>query len=126
GGGTTMLAFHGSPGDYDDIILPDTPEDEFRRLLGGQDADLLAGGHVHRQFLRRLGEALFVNPGSVGLSYDAEEPDRFDPYACYAVVGDHSIEFRRAPFDAERVVEIVLASGRPQPDEFFRGWRPRD
>src|SRR3954451_2812398 len=32
GGGRRLLAFHGSPSSYDDVILPHFEEDEFRRL----------------------------------------------------------------------------------------------
>ena len=115
-----VLGFHGSPASFDDVILPSTPEDEFRRLLAGSDARILAGGHVHRQFVRRLGSSLFLNPGSVGLSYDPEQPEdamRFDPWAAWAVVevdGDRlSVEFRRAPFDPAAVVKAIEASGIP-------------
>src|SRR5207237_3882192 len=70
GGGRELLAFHGSPSSYDDVILPHLDEDEFRRLLGPARADLMAGGHVHLQWLRRYAESIFLNPGSVGLAYD--------------------------------------------------------
>ena len=33
-----VLAFHGSPGSWDEIILPSTPEDDFRRMLGDADS----------------------------------------------------------------------------------------
>src|SRR5690242_10169032 len=33
-GGRRFLCFHGSPASFDDIILPETPEDEVQRLLG--------------------------------------------------------------------------------------------
>jgi predicted phosphodiesterase len=115
-----VLGFHGSPRSFDDVILPLTPEDEFRSLLAGYDAPILTGGHVHQQFVRRLGSSLFMNPGSVGLSYDPEQPEdamRFDAWAAWAVVdvdGDRlSVEFRRAPFDAGAVVEAIEASGIP-------------
>ena len=124
-----VLAFHGSPGSFDDVILPSTPEEEFRRFLDGHDAPILAGGHTHQQFLRRRGASTFLNPGSVGLSYDDTLPDdavRFDPWAAWAVVeadgGGVSIEFRRAPFDPEKVAEAIEASGLPS-KERAAGWR---
>jgi predicted phosphodiesterase len=125
-----VLAFHGSPGSWDDVILPSTPEDEFRRFLAGADEPILAGGHTHLQFLRRRGSSLFLNPGSVGLSYDHEQPDdavRFDPCAAYAVVevsdGLPSIEFRRVPFDGGAAAEAIEASGLPS-KERAAAWLP--
>src|SRR3954454_17529165 len=102
GDGRTLLAFHGSPRSFDDIVLPHLEEDEFRRLLGPPVADVLAGGHVHLQWLRRYGDSTFLNPGSVGLAYDHAQDDdddlRVDAMAEYArlnVDGDRlQIAFR--------------------------------
>jgi predicted phosphodiesterase len=124
-----VLAFHGSPTSFDDVILPDMPEDEFRRILGDHTAPILTGGHTHQQFLRRRAASTFVNPGSVGLSYDRaliEETERFDPWAAWAVVelgdGRTSIEVRRAPFDPNAVADAIEASGLPS-KERAAGWR---
>jgi predicted phosphodiesterase len=125
-----VLAFHGSPASFDDVILPSTPEEDFRRLLGDPDVPILAGGHTHGQFVRRRGPSTFVNPGSVGLSYDhatIEDALRFDPWAAWAVVevdGERaSIEFRRAPFDPHAVADAIEASDLPDKRR-IEGWRP--
>src|SRR5579859_3501702 len=55
GGGHSLLGFHGSPYSFDDVILPDTPDHEIRRLLGGFGTQILAGGHTHIQQIRQLG-----------------------------------------------------------------------
>lgn len=68
-GGVRMLFFHGSPRDYEDVLLPESDGEALEPFLG-HDATLLAGGHTHLQWTRRLGDALYVNPGSVGLSWD--------------------------------------------------------
>jgi predicted phosphodiesterase len=84
--GITLRAFHGSPHSYDDVLLPDTPDGQVERLLGGSGVDILAGGHTHLQWTRYVDGALFVNPGSV----------RDD--GAYAIVTGGSIEFRKAPW----------------------------
>jgi len=84
--GVTLRAFHGSPHSYDDVLLPDTPDAQVERLLGGSGVDVLAGGHTHMQWTRYVDGALFVNPGSVRDN------------AAYAIVTGGSIEFRRAPW----------------------------
>jgi putative phosphoesterase len=115
--GQRVLGCHGSPRSYDDILLPESDADLDPWLV---DADLLAGGHTHRQWTRRIGKALFVNPGSVGLAYDHHRPEeeiRFAPVAEYALVfldpGGASVEFRRVAYDLGELREAVLASGRP-------------
>jgi predicted phosphodiesterase len=129
GDGRTLLACHGSPGSYDDLIFPHTPEQEFRALLHGVDADVVAGGHTHLQFVRRLGATLFVNPGSAGLSYDHEQDEgdlRLDPWAAYAVLttndGSLSLDFRRVPLDVEAVAAAYAGAGRPDAEVWAGRW----
>jgi predicted phosphodiesterase len=129
GGGVTMLCFHGSPSSYDDVILPSTPEEEVRAHFAQTDAAIVTGGHVHMQWTRPIAHRTLVNPGSVGLGYDHEQPDgavRFRHHAEYAVVslngGAPEIELRRVPFDAELVVRAVRARGRPHPEQYVAGW----
>src|SRR5205814_7312706 len=77
-----LVAYHGSPASFDDIILPTTPEDEFVRLLGRYRPNILTGGHVHTQFVRHLGDTFHFNPGSVGMAYrqgQKAEELRLDP-----------------------------------------------
>ena len=127
-----VLAFHGTPTSFDDVILPWTPEEEFQALLEGDDAPVLAGGHTHLQFVRRRGASLFVNPGSVGLAYDYAQPrerPRLDPWAEYAVVADEesvlSLEFRRVPFDPAEVVRAYETSAIPGAER-ADGWTSKE
>lgn len=129
GHGRRLLAFHATPGSYEPLVWPTQEDEEFRALMGPVDADLLAAGHTHLQFVRRLGTTLFVNPGSVGLSYDhqqGEEGFAPDPWASYAVVtsapGSLSIELRRKAFDAAEVAGAIRASGMPDPSERAAPW----
>jgi predicted phosphodiesterase len=129
--GHELLCFHGSPHSFDDIILPDTPEEEFRRFLGGFGASALTGGHTHLQQIRRLDDAFFFNPGSVGFAYSHQQPEEgfhADPWAEYAVLsldsGRLGLEFRRIPYDADTLIEIILRSGRPYAEEAAAQYRP--
>ncbi len=86
-GGFVLRAFHGSPHSYHDVLLPETPDAQAERLWGGSGVDVLAGGHTHRQWTRIVDGALYVNPGSVGVSDDG--------LAQFAVVEGASVSFRR-------------------------------
>jgi predicted phosphodiesterase len=131
GGDRELLAFHGSPTSYDVQIHPHFDEEEFRRLLGPPTADVLTGGHIHLQYLRRYGPAIFVNPGSVGLSYDHVQPDddyRYDSFAAYARIdvgdgGGIEIAFRRVPFERNEVAAAIEESGMPGAADFAAHWR---
>jgi predicted phosphodiesterase len=82
-----VLAFHGSPGSYDDVLLPETENAGAWRVPG---FDVLAGGHTHLQWTRRIDGALYVNPGSVGVSDDG--------LAQFAIVTGASVAFERVPY----------------------------
>lgn len=122
--GRRLLCFHGSPEDFDDVILPTTPEEEFQRYLAKYASNVLAGGHTHIQHIRRIVESLYFNPGSVGFAYSHAQGEgafRADPWAEYAILtlepAATSLEFRRVPFDADRLVKIYIESGRPYAEQ---------
>lgn len=125
--GASLLFFHGSPRSYDDVLLPELGGDAVEPFLG-HGVTLLAGGHTHLQWTRRLGDALYVNPGSVGISYDrhAPEPPTLRPLAEWALVtvaeGAVSVEFRLVPYAVEDVRAASTQSGRPYADEWAAQW----
>jgi predicted phosphodiesterase len=130
GGGRTLLCFHGSPYSFNDVILPETSEDDFHRYLGEFRPAVMTGGHTHMQQVRRLGETFFFNPGSIGLAYDRHQPDegfRADPWAEYAILsheaGVLSLDFRRVPFDPAEYRRIILSSGIPYAEEIADRYR---
>ena len=90
-----IRAFPCSPGSYDDILFPDTED------LSPWDVegfDLLAGGHTHVQHVRRIGDAVYVNPGSVGVPVYRWNDRRPLPHAEYAILDGCSVEFRRCVY----------------------------
>ena len=132
GDGRTLLAFHGTPRSRDELVSPWMEEDEFRAPFDGLGARVFAGGHSHQQWGRRLGDAYYVNPGSVGLPIDhhqSNEPPRAEVHAEYAILtadgAGVGVEFRRIPFDADEVIRSVEASGIPNPEDAAGHWRQR-
>lgn len=93
----------------------------------GHEAALLAGGHTHLQWTRRIDEAIYVNPGSVGISYD-RHPDELAlrSLAEWALVtienGAVAVEFRQVPYSAEDVQAAAQRSGRPHAGDWAAQW----
>ncbi|HEX5167254.1 MAG TPA: metallophosphoesterase family protein [Thermomicrobiales bacterium] len=123
-GGRTLLCFHGSPTSFNDILLPETPEDEVQRLLGPSLPAIQCGGHTHLQQLRRVSDSFFFNPGSVGLAWNRNQPANpplADPWAEYAILTADdttvAVEFRRVPYDVAAFIQIIRSSGIPFADE---------
>lgn len=130
GEGRALLAFHATPRSREEIVGPWMEEAAFREPFEGLDAAVFAGGHTHQQWARRLGESYYVNPGSVGLPLDHHQSaatPRGDVCAEYAILGVDgagvAVEFRRIPFDVEKLLESIEASGMPHPELAARPWR---
>lgn len=124
--GVSLVLFHGSPNSYDDVLLPELGG-EALDPFAGHDAELLAGGHTHLQWTRRIGDALYVNPGSVGISYDRHrDPPVLRPLAEWALVtasdGIVAVEFRQVAYSVEDVQAAAQRSGRPYADEWAAQW----
>jgi len=90
-----LLAFHGSPRNFEDLLFPETEDDSPWRVEG---YDLLAGGHTHFQWMTRVGGAVYVNPGSVGLPVYRWNDRRALDHAEYAIVHGRAVEFRHCEY----------------------------
>jgi predicted phosphodiesterase len=121
-GGMRVLAYHGSPNSFDEVILPDIAQDKLAELLRGHNADLYCGGHTHVQFVRRLGTGpqLHFNPGSIGVAFSHHQPEgthMLDPWAEFAIVemqpGRSAIAFHRVALDVDRLIAIYSHSDIP-------------
>jgi predicted phosphodiesterase len=124
--GASLLFFHGSPGPYDDVLLPGLGGEALDPFLD-HDVALLAGGHTHLQWTRRIGSGLYVNPGSVGVSYDRHaDPRVLRPLPEWALVtvadGATAVEFRQLPYAVEEVEATTKRSGRPHADDWAAQW----
>jgi putative phosphoesterase len=129
-GGKSLLCFHGSPHSFNDIILPQTPEESARQFLGGFSTNFLTGGHTHTQQLRRLGDAWYFNPGSISLAYNwerAKDGSKVDPWSDYAILTSEGactgITFRHVPFDVDELERVIRASGLPDAEITIKLYR---
>jgi putative phosphoesterase len=108
--GRRMLMVHASPGDPDEHLGPDTPDERLAELGRIADADIVLVGHSHREFMRRVNDTLFVNPGSVGRPVD------HDPRASYAILdtADFSVTLHRVEYDVEATARALREKGLPE------------
>jgi predicted phosphodiesterase len=101
------LYCHATPQSDEPILTDASPDERFAEALSGVDARLVVAGHTHMQFRR----GNFVNAGSIGMPYE-------DDVAAYWAVVSEDVEFKRTPFDVERTIAEIEASGWPGSDEF--------
>ena len=129
--GTPISLFHGSPHSFNDEIYPITSDEALRTLLADHPAAIHVGGHTHFQMLRRIDNAVFVNPGSIGMAYDRTRGSqgriKFAAWAEFAILqlgsSGWNVSLRRAPFDLDQFVAAIRSSGLPSADWWSSAWR---
>jgi putative phosphoesterase len=106
-----VLCCHATPASNEDVVLPETPPEQ----VGALEADAVAAGHVHQQWLRRFERTLWFCVGAVGVGRWCE----------YALVDDESlaIEFRRIPFDVDELIATARAKDFPYFDRWVESWK---
>jgi putative phosphoesterase len=72
-GGIRFLLVHASPLDSDEIVDAQTPLKRFLVLAKAACADVVLCGHSHFYLDKRIANTRFINPGSVGRSFDGKQ-----------------------------------------------------
>ena len=88
---------------------------------------VVVSGHSHRPSVTGRAGVLYVNPGSVGISYDRHaDPLVLRPLAEWALLtitdGTVAVEFRQVQYAVEDVRDAAKRSGRPYADEWAAQW----
>jgi putative phosphoesterase len=78
--GSRLLVVHGSPLGDTDYVYPSLTVGALAAKLGAERPDVLACGHSHIPFTRRIAGVMVINAGSVGRPVDG------DPRGSYALV----------------------------------------
>jgi predicted phosphodiesterase len=123
-----LLCCHATPRSNEELVLPQTPHEELEAVLADVSARAVATGHVHLQWLRRFGQTLWLSAGSIGLVWEHREPldeAPFHPVSEYALVDDETlaVEFRRIPFDVEKLIADARAKDFPNFERWAAQWR---
>jgi predicted phosphodiesterase len=104
-----VLCCHATPASNEEVVLPDTDG------IPPVDADAVAAGHVHQQWLRRFDRTLWFCVGAIGVGRSCE----------YALVDDQTlaVEFRRIDFDLDELIADARAKDFPHFDRWVESWK---
>ena len=105
--GTRFYLCHAKPSDPLYGYCPEE-SDEWIKELGLIKADVLLVGHTHTPFVRRIGDRLVVNPGSLG------QPKTGKPDACYAVWEGGTFQLKSFPYPVDETIGRLKALAFPQ------------
>jgi predicted phosphodiesterase len=109
--GRELLVVHANPRDLEEPIKPGSADALIRPLLEGVTAEVVAFGHYHVPFVRRLDRWTLVDVASAGFPRDG------DQRGVYATLtwehGAWQVEHHRVPFDIQAVARDYAAVGYP-------------
>jgi putative phosphoesterase len=103
-----LVLLHASPGNVWKAPMDTADNGALSEAYSGLNAQIVVYCHIHRPFIRRVGEMTVCNCGSVGSPYDG------DPRASYLMIDDGQPAIRRVEYDMEKEVGRLLASDYPQ------------
>jgi putative phosphoesterase len=102
-----LLVMHAAPGNLWRAPMPDASDEQLRDTYGGCDAPVVAYGHIHRPYVRKLDGLVVANSGSAGWPLDG------DPRASYLLIEDGEPRVVRVEYDVERAAAALERSGYP-------------
>jgi predicted phosphodiesterase len=109
--GHELLVVHANPRELEEPIKPDSADAQIRPLLAGVTAEVVAFGHYHVPFVRRLDQWTLLDVASVGFPRDG------DQRGVYATLtwehGAWQSQHQRVPFDIEAVARDYATVGYP-------------
>lgn len=106
-----VLGYHGTPGDDEGDLRPETPDESARDAVLDREGRLGIGAHIHLQMDRDVRGWRLVNIGSVGMSFD--NPG-FAQWGLFTFEnGDVHVDLRNLPYDVEAAVRDLEAQGYP-------------
>lgn len=108
--GHGIAVVHASPGDCWKAPSPTASDDDLASVYGPLKTPLVAYGHVHQPFVRRLPGLTVANSGSVGMPYDG------DPRASYLLIDDSHPTIRRVEYDVDAEINELTARRYPNGD----------
>jgi putative phosphoesterase len=102
-----LALLHASPGNLWRAPMDTADDAELERTYKSLNASIVVYCHIHRPFVRKVGNITICNSGSVGSPYDG------DPRSSYLLIEDGKPAIRRVEYDVEKEVRRLLASDYP-------------
>jgi putative phosphoesterase len=112
--GEEFTLVHASPGNLWSAPMHNAGDEELQSTYAPLGSAIVVYGHIHRPYVRRIGEMTVANTGSVSQSYDG------DRRASYLVIEGERVSIRRVEYDVESEARELLRSGLPHAEWMSR------
>jgi putative phosphoesterase len=101
---TDIMLVHGSPRNpVNEYIFPETPDSTLKLFIENEDVDILIMGHTHMPFVKKFGDKLVFNPGSVGQPRDGNNRASF----AFLDISKRDAKIYRVKYDIDEVVTAL-------------------
>jgi predicted phosphodiesterase len=104
----SLVVVHATPWSTEAVVLADASESEARRMVREASAGVLAYGHIHSAYQRRVGEAVLLSVGAISGSNDA---DGRPAYTILTVDQKVAVEVVRVDCPAEPRLDAYRQAG---------------
>ena len=99
-----IMIVHGSPRDpLSEYIFPSSPDSTLKSFLQSENVDILIMGHTHIPFIKKFGNKLVFNPGSVGQPRDGDSRASF----AFLDILANEVKIYRIKYDIDKVVTAI-------------------
>ena len=115
-GGLNLFLSHGDLGRPVSKATPYSPDNTFSLIDDHSECKLILFGHSHIQFARKIGDKVYVNPGSVG------QPRLGKFQASYGIITDGVYEAKQVEYDREPLRRALNTSSAFEGMPEFREW----
>lgn len=115
-----LLVVHANPRDLDRKLHPDMSDRELQDVLGDTKAAVIAFGHVHIAYTRRVGDVLLADISAVGNPKDRDLRCKYGIFNWDESTGTWNVEMRRLPYPLEATAAQIRASALPNPQRTLK------
>lgn len=112
-----LLIVHANPFDQDRHIRPDAGRHELRELVGDTQAAMIAFGHLHIAYIRRLADYTLVDVSAVGNPKDGDLRSKWGLISWDETEREWTAEIRYVDYPLGETEQQVLRSGLPNPEK---------
>jgi putative phosphoesterase len=102
-----LALVHASPGNLWRAPMDTADDTELEQTYTQLNARTVVYCHIHRPFIRKIGNMTVCNTGSVGAPYDG------DPRASYLLIDSEKPAIRRVAYNVEKEAGRLLSSDYP-------------
>lgn len=115
--GQRLVFVHATPWSTHSSVQPDADESMLIRMLDEAEADVLLYGHIHKAYIRNVGERTVACVGAVGIPLDGDERP------CFLIAQDDGsgwqLEHVRVAYGRDIYLSDLARSGLPNAAAFI-------